>query len=237
MQVISDKRSVKLDPRTKIIVLIAINISAFTVKTWYVMALAAMIPISLFVFSGKYKISIAFFGIYVSSLMAYVLLIDSTFSFLNIIIGMIAGIVCRMGPGFLMGYYLLSTTTVSEFIAAMERIRLPRQIIIPISVMFRFFPTIKEEASSINDAMRMRGISLGKSRGSIVSLMEYRLVPLFISCVKIGEELSCSALTRGIGSSVKRTNICKIGFRAKDYAYLFFAFLTLILLLKSKGGV
>lgn len=42
-----------------------------------------------------------------------------------------------------------------------------------------------------------------------------------ISCVKIGDELSAAALTRGLGAPVKRTNICKIGFGA----WVFFALL------------
>jgi energy-coupling factor transport system permease protein len=148
---------------------------------------------------------------------------------------MLAGVINRMGPGLLMGYFLLTTTTVSEFIAVMEKVHLPRQIIIPLSVMFRFFPTIKEESLSINNAMRMRGISFGKSKGSLLSLMEYRFVPLFISCVKIGEELSCSALTRGLGSPVKRTNICKIGFGVSDLLYGILTGITLLLIVVSKG--
>jgi energy-coupling factor transport system permease protein len=138
----------------------------------------------------------------------------------NIIIVMLTGVVCRMLPALLLGYFLLSTTTVSEFVATMERMHMPKQIIIPLSVMFRFFPTIGEETASINDAMRMRDISLGKTRGGPAALLEYRLVPLFISCVKIGEELSSSALTRGMGSPIKRTNICRIGFHAVDTAYI-----------------
>ncbi len=47
-------------------------------------------------------------------------------------------------------------------------------------------------------------------------MIEYRLVPLMVSVVKIGDELSAAALTRGLGAPVKRTNICKIGFRVQD---------------------
>ena len=60
-----------------------------------------------------------------------------------------------------MGGYLVSTTTVSEFTAAMLRMRLSEKIIIPLSVMFRFFPTVMDEAASINAAMKMRGIHIG----------------------------------------------------------------------------
>ena len=65
----------------------------------------------------------------------------------------------KMVPSAMMGYYLLSTTKVSEFVLAMQRMHIPEAFIIPFSVMFRFFPTIFEEAESIGNAMRMRGIT------------------------------------------------------------------------------
>lgn len=71
-----------------------------------------------------------------------------------------------------------------------------------------------EEYAAISDAMRMRGIRFGgKHPGRMV---EYRLIPLMISVVKIGDELSAAALTRGLGAPVKRTDICKIGFHWQD---------------------
>lgn len=236
MQVLADKYFFKLDPRSKIIILIIINMAAFSVREWYVMALAALIPLSLFILSKKYALAFYFTLFYTASLLLYIYCIDTTFSAVSIIVAMLTGVINRMGPGLLMGYFLLATTTVSEFIAAMEKVNLPKQIIIPLSVMFRFFPTIKEESSAINDAMKMRGVSFGKSKGSLLSLMEYRLVPLFISCVKIGEELSCSALTRGLGSPVKRTNICSIGFGINDLLYGTLTGITLLLMIITKGA-
>ncbi|WP_201798202.1 hypothetical protein [Lachnotalea glycerini] len=46
----------------------------------------------------------------------------------NFILGAAVGIYTHMLPGFIMGYYLVSTTTVSEFVAAMERMKTLRQI-------------------------------------------------------------------------------------------------------------
>jgi energy-coupling factor transport system permease protein len=235
-QFVSQKNFVKLDPRTKIFVLLIINVSAFAISEWYVLALAATVPLSLLILSKRFKITIFFTIFYAFSLMSYVFFIDTKFAAINIISAMLAGVICRMGPGLLMGYYLLSSTTVSEFVASMEKMRLPKALIIPLSVMFRFFPTIKEESSSINDAMKMRGIRFGKSKGSFFAILEYRLIPLFISCIKIGEDLSCSALTRGLSSPVKRTNVCEIGFGVIDFIYLLFTSFVLILFLISKGG-
>ena len=94
-------------------------------------------------------------------------------------------------PGIAMASYMVGTTTVSEFMAAMERMHIPQKITIPMSVMFRFFPTVGEEYASIGDAMRMRGIRFGG--GKPAKMLEYRMVPLMISCVKIGDELSAAA--------------------------------------------
>lgn len=57
------------------------------------------------------------------------------------------GIAARFMPGIAM--------------ASMERMHIPQKITIPMSVMFRFFPTVGEEYGSIADAMRMRGIRFG----------------------------------------------------------------------------
>lgn len=120
----------------------------------------------------------------------------------------------RFLPSILMAAWLMSTTTVSEFTAAMQRMHVSEKIIIPLSVMFRFFPTVADEAASIGNAMRMRDIRFGGSNAA--KTIEYRMVPLMTCCVKIGEELSAAALTRGLGGTVKRTNICKIGFKIQD---------------------
>lgn len=144
---------------------------------------------------------------YLSGLLRYVIMI-------------IAGLVIHFAPGIAMGYFVVITTTVSEFIAAMEKIRIPKQVTIPMSVMFRFFPTVMEEWSAINDAMRMRGIRM--RGGKAGAMLEYRLIPMMMCSVKIGEDLSASALTRGLGSPVKRTNTYKIGFCIQDVVLLLF---------------
>ena len=133
---------------------------------------------------------------------------------LNFIALMCGGILTRFVVTVVMGEYLIATTSVSEFISAMERLHMPQAVTIPLSVMFRLFPTIGAEWRSIRRAMRMRGIHLGGAK------VEYQLVPMMTSTVRIGEELSASALTRGLGGPERRTNICRIGFRAPDFVLL-----------------
>ena len=87
----------------------------------------------------------------------------------------------------------------------------------PLSVIFRLFPSVLEEIQSIRDAMRMRGIRIIGTKPS--ALFEYLFIPMAACTLKIGSELTMSALTRGYGSRA-RTSVCRIGFRMLDYAVL-----------------
>lgn len=123
-------------------------------------------------------------------------------------------LITRFAPGIVMGSYLMSTVTISEFIAAMERMHIPQSITIPMAVMFRFFPTVLEEMGHISQAMRMRGICIGGHK--FAEVIEYRMVPTITCSVKIGDELSAAVLTRGLNGQNNRTNICCIGIRILD---------------------
>ena len=63
--------------------------------------------------------------------------------------------------------------------------------------------------------MQLRGVNW---KNGPVSMVEYRLVPLIASMVKIGDELSAASVTRGLGGPAKRTNRCVVGFGSADAA-------------------
>lgn len=135
-------------------------------------------------------------------------------------------IINRFLPAYLTGVYVVGTTTVSEFKAAMDKLHMPDALTIPMCVMFRLFPTIREENASIRAAMKIRGIRFGGGKAG--KMLEYRVVPMITCTAKIGEELSASALTRGLGKQKKRTNICHIGFGWADWAFFLLVAATVI---------
>ncbi|MCQ5027857.1 energy-coupling factor transporter transmembrane protein EcfT, partial [Oscillibacter valericigenes] len=47
----------------------------------------------------------------------------------------VTSIMTRFAPGIMMGAYLIASTSVSEFIGAMERMHLTEKIVIPLSVI------------------------------------------------------------------------------------------------------
>lgn len=231
-----DTRAIlRIDPRTKIIVLVILNIIVFSKAPLYATIFMVSIPFFLLLFSKREKVAFIYIIAFTLAILAEIFLLDVTHGILNILIVMITGLLVRMMPGIVMAYYLIVTTTVSEFLASMEKTRIPEIISIPISVVFRFFPTLIEEIRSIIDAMRMRGIGLNlRTVKSPLTVMEYILVPLLINAVKTGDELTAASLTRGLGNPVKRTHICEVGFHIQDIILLIVSGAALIIFLLSK---
>ena len=219
---VDSKQSFWLDPRTKLYMLVIFSIVMIDGKTdgisFWLKPILALIPFFLLLSGSRKKVAIIYLIVFVVSWMVNIFLVPYMGLIGTIIISLLAQFGTRWFPSAMMGYYLLSTTKVSEFVLAMQRMHIPEAFIIPFSVMFRFFPTISEEAGSIGNAMRMRGIAFGG--GKVTKMIEYRLVPLLFSCISIGDELSAAAVTRGLGAPVKRTNVCEIGFHSKDYVVI-----------------
>ena len=126
----------------------------------------------------------------------------------------VCSVMTRFAPGTMMSAFFFTSNQVSDFIAAMNRMHVTEKIMIPMSVIFRFFPTIRKDNSAIGDAMRMRGIRFGGKHPG--KMLEYRLIPLIISIVGTGDELFAAVLTRDPGNPVKYTDICELGLHLQD---------------------
>lgn len=213
-------RRLRLDPRTKLFLLFIINVvmmgGAIEGVAVVVRPVLAFIPFILLLAEGRIKASGIYFLLFALAVFGEVYVVSHTAGLANLLVIIATGLVTRFMPCFVMGYYVVATTTVSEFTASMERMHVTPKIVIPLSVMFRFFPTVIEEAHAISDSMKMRGTGGSFMIKNPVKSLEYCVVPLIVCVVKIGEELSAAALTRGLGGLIKRTNICRIGFGGWD---------------------
>lgn len=131
----------------------------------------------------------------------------------------VSSVLRRFIPFFMVGSLILETTTAGMFMASMDRMHLPKAFSIPIAVILRFLPTVKEEWNSIRAAMKLRGIGL--SVGNVllhpIRTMEYILVPLLSSSIKIGDELSAASVARGLGMERKRSSVYHVDFCIWDY--------------------
>lgn len=215
------KRGIRFDPRAKFVALIIVASILLSIGNEGFMALIrtvlALLPLVLLALSHRIRAGLTYIVAYaIASAVSVLSSMLLTGPLLFLALGM-TGIIRQFLPGIMMGFWFVSTTTVSEFMAACDRIRLSQAIEIPLVVMMRYFPTIAQDYSQISDAAKMKG--LGLSQGPITAA-ENRLVPLLASAVRGGEDLSAAALTRGLGAPIQRTNICKIGLRGCDVILL-----------------
>ena len=76
---------------------------------------------------------------------------------------------------------------IDDLIASLQRLRLPRGLVITIAVVFRYLPTAADEFRKISATMRLRGVELS-ARNLVLHpgrSLEYVLVPLIIRTIKI----------------------------------------------------
>lgn len=234
-----EARGMVLDPRTKLLLLV--TMAAFVLggaggeSLSNVTPVLCAVPLVLQLTAKKWRAAALYLLLYCASYGASVFLLPQMKGLPGFLLLALCGIVGRFLPSIMMGVYVFSTTTVSEFIAAMHRMHITENLSIPLSVMFRFFPTVAEEFHAINAAMRMRGITFGGRNWT--KMLEYRMIPLLTCSVQIGGELSAAALARGLGGEVRRTNVCRIGFHLQDMIVLLLCAVPYVLLALSLMGV
>ena len=135
----------RIDARTKFALLFGVGISSLMFPPLWLEATTFVLMALLLTLNRRIKTSAKFTAAFL-----IMLLLDWTLS-LKVSGGFAALFfsLVRLGrlmlPIFMAGILLMKTTSVSEFMLSFERMHLPNKLIIPLSVMFRFIPTISEE--------------------------------------------------------------------------------------------
>lgn len=213
-----------LDPRTKLILLILIATLTMsgdiTGTKIYFRLILGLLPATLLAMDNEWKKSFIYAGLFSVGWVVESFLALQFTGVLGMVLLIISGLITRFVPSLVMGYFFIKTTQVDHLIAALHKWHVPSVMTIPTAVIFRFIPTIREEAASINNAMRIRNINGQMVLKQPIKYIEYRLVPMMSSVVRIGDDLSAAALTRGLGGKDRRTSIYDVGFHGVDIAIL-----------------
>lgn len=100
-----------------------------------------------------------------------------------------------------LGMHLVATTSPTQLTAAFRAWRVPRPISVTLAVILRFFPVVASESAAVLDAMRLRGLTgaSGFLRHPVLSLERFT-VPMIAASLRASEDLSASAILRGLGS-------------------------------------
>lgn len=201
------QKSVLFDVRTKIVLLLTINLLLLLSHSLLLeLILIGWCLIHVYI-SGQKESAFHFLLVFLVMLGMDKGLTPFMSGFSFTLVSFVVLAIRKFLPCIILGKWILTTTEVSEFVAAMWKLRLPQTVVIPLSVVFRYFPTLKEEWMSIRGAMKLRGIHLS---------FEHVLIPILMSAVNVSEELSAAALCRGLDNPGIHTCMNQVGFRTGD---------------------
>ena len=228
----------RLDFRTKLFMTIVISytllLGNLQQKYLAVAVAASLLPYVLLISERRYKEALkgGIFIIVASIIQKYFLynatgILTSLFLFISMLF-------LRMLPGLMMGKYTLVSTDMSELVCSLKKMKRPDQIVIPITVMARFFYTFREDYSQIKDAMYLHGLTTKRLILNPLKLFEYRTVPLLMCLTRTADEVAISALTRGMEIGVKRSSISTSKIKEIDYIFFLIMFLLIGFYIRGK---
>ena len=214
-----DKTRPALDPRIVGFVVILLGTTAmfmnkamtahiiFAVAAVYLLAAKAYRPFAVYL---TIYIVVAF-------LMANVDKIHNTSAMLLIV--SLSYFVQKLVVLLMMGSFFVRMTTISYVLSAMQHMKIPDAVAVPLMVALRFFPTIREDYHSLKDSLRIRKVSLSPLQYIIhpVRIVEYLFVPILMKSLRTSDELAASALSRGFEHMNEQTILYPLKLKTPDY--------------------
>ena len=146
-----------LDPRTKILIWLLANVVVFTWAPAVFRVAVMLAYFGLFLLERKGKMLAGL-------LLVYLVIVAVQFWLLPLLPGSLATVFATVTyfilvfPCIAGGAYIIATTSVSQFMAALERLGAPRSFSITLAVTLRFLPALRQDFRHIRDAMAQRPI-------------------------------------------------------------------------------
>lgn len=135
----------RLDPRTKLLILAVTSVSVFMNKSIAVECVLAGIPLVLLSTSGDLKRTLKYAAFFLTLLLIQLFIVPRLPVTFGGIVYMFAVYIRKLLPCFMLGSFLIATTSVSKFLAAITKLRLSKGLTIALAVTLRYFPTMREE--------------------------------------------------------------------------------------------
>lgn len=225
-----EKMRVKFDPRSKLFTIFFASILLMLHLSFQVEVFFVTLLFFLFILNGDLKKGLIYYAIFwLLALGDYFILPYVQNTWLSLLSFLFVGN-RRMLPTIMAASFGMSHTKISEWIAALKKMRLPFAMIVPLTVLFRFFPTVIQDFKSIRSAMKYRGIAVTTLDLLIHPLqtMEYIVIPILMSAENTSLDLSSAALVRGIANPGEHTSVYEIKMRMQDYVLISVLVLALI---------
>lgn len=228
----------KLDPRTKIFVMlvsfaIALMFSSLTV----LLLLSAVIIVYGYigkVLSNLKRIQVILIMIALMSILLWAFTYPGTTRLWGPITkeGIIYGIAIGLKFDIMIisGMIFLSSTKIEEISLGLVKLGIPYRPAFAFSTAIRLVPMIVATSYTITQAQKSRGLDL--DTGSFLQRIKKYiplLIPVLISVIRQANILAMALESKGFGYSDRRTNYLEIKYTAKDYILIAIAIVVLII--------
>lgn len=224
-------RRLELDPRTKLVLLIVVNVGAFTATSIYFEAATVILLALLLTACGCPKLA-AFWLVLFGTLVGIQFFILPHLPGILVSPFFIMAVFARkVLPCGMVGTLILKTTSVRSMVIALSKWHVPRTFLIPLAVTVRYFPALREEHAHIRDAMKLREIN------GLLKRFKFTYLSLLSSASQTADELSAAAITRGIENPAPKTSVLDLRFHAQDYACMVLATVFLASMLTTRYGL
>lgn len=199
----------RMDPRTGLFLLLCANVIMFTQKSIAVEYSWVVGITLLYAASGRFVSGVKWCATFAAVCLFQSCILPIAPRIIVSCFAIFANYTRRAFPCVMIGWLMVKTVSLREFVVCMRKLRLPQKLIVPLTVTLRYFPAIREETGHIRDAMKLRGV-----RG--LSKIEALTVPLMMSAAGTAEELSEAAVTRGIEDPAPKTSVLELKLSAAD---------------------
>ena len=208
-------KAIKINP----VVLIIINIIAPTMYIFlggmylqiYLLAFAS----ALLILMGRFKRLAVFLLIYGLMMGIYELTMRvGSMQYL----GLFFIILVQSVPCIALASILVSKYNSAQLLSALETLRIPRVLVVAVTITLKYIPTFKREFAYITESMRLRGI--GFTWKKPIRSFKYFIVPQLFRCAALAEEVTAAGLVKGIDAPGRRTSYYEERFSFMDIAVL-----------------
>lgn len=202
----------KLDNRTYIILLAVSTVFWFLFYKNNQIHLSVVLNALLLIYIREYTKAIKFAITYIMMILLACLFAGKV-ALMYIVLNMLA----RSIP-IIMVVTCIVLGNSSELMSSLQKLKIPKPIIVMICIMIRFFPVLSKESVAIRNGMKARGIFSGWQDYVKHPFLAYEcfIVPLIIRCIKLSDELGATAELRGLNADNNRTCIYDVRFGLKD---------------------
>ncbi len=201
------------------VVLILINVIA---PSMYIVLNGRYLQYFLLVFASlllilmkRYKRLVAMFVVYGLMIGIHsVTIMDDRTKF----IGLFFIVLAQSVPCLALASVLVTKYNSAELLAALETLRIPRMMVVAVTITLKYIPTFLREFKLIKESMRLRGIAFTWKKP--VSSFQFFVVPQLFRCAALAEEVTAAGMVKGIDAPVRRSSFFEEKVRWSDVALM-----------------